>query len=164
MSKEVSRLESAINHHHAKEITMDLGRARRNVLFLRHLIDPQRNILSSIISIKRPFISDSIFVYFDDLRDDLDTVWLTADNLKLLLDGLFDVNEALLSHRTNEVITLLTVISASLMVPTFIAGFYGMNVPWLPFTNNPLAISFIYAIAFFIMLVVVVMIVKRPRS
>ncbi|MBM5789477.1 magnesium transporter CorA family protein [Candidatus Parcubacteria bacterium] len=164
MAQEVGRLEEAINLDHGKSITVELGHARRNVLYLRHLIDPQRNIIASLMHIQRPFIPETVFVYFDDLQDDLDTVWLTADNLKLLLDGLFDVNEALLSHRTNEVITILTIMSASLMVPTFIAGFYGMNVPWLPFAQSAPAVSLLYVATFFLMLMAVVWIIKRPRQ
>ncbi len=163
MTQEVARLEDEISHRHSKTITVDLGHARRNVLYLRHVIDPQRNIISSLINIKRPFFSDDVFVYLDDLQDSLDTIWLTADNLKLLLDGLFDVNEALLSHRTNEVITALAIISASLMIPTLIAGFYGMNVPWLPFAHSALFVSVLYLISFIAILGIAMMIVRRSR-
>lgn len=164
MVQEVNRLEEAISHKHDKAITVDLGRARRNVLYLRHVIDPQRNIISSLLHIKRPFIPEEVFVYFDDLQDDLDTIGITSDNLKLLLDGLFDVNEALLSHRTNQVITILTVITASLMVPTLLVGFYGMNVPWLPFIHDPQTFSYIFALSFFIVFLVMLILVRRQRS
>lgn len=163
MTREVARLEEEISHRNAKAITVELGHARRNVLYVRHIVDPQRNIISSLLNVKRPFIPEDMYVYFDDLQDSLDTIWLTSDNLKLLLDGLFDVNEALLSHRTNEVITILTVISASFMVPTFIAGFYGMNVPWLPFAHNPVFVSLLYFTTFLFILGVVLFIVRRSR-
>ncbi len=163
MAREVARLEAEISHRNAKEITVELGHARRNVLYVRHIVDPQRTIIASLLHVKRPFIPEDLFVYFDDLQDSLDTIWLTTDNLKLLLDGLFDVNEALLSHRTNEVITILTVISASLMAPTFIAGFYGMNVPWLPFAHNPIVVSVLYITTFVLILGLVLSIVRRSR-
>ena len=47
LTNEVSKLEQAIQHRHEKSITVQLGHARRNTLFLRHIIDPQRNILTS---------------------------------------------------------------------------------------------------------------------
>lgn len=163
LTNEFSRLEESINRNHNKTITIELGRVRRNILFLRHLISPQRNIISSLIEIKRPFLTEDSLVYFDDLRDLLDTVWSTSDNLKMLLDGLFDVNEALLSHKTNEVITLLTIISASLMLPSLIAGFYGMNVPWLPFVHRADLVSFIFVTSLVLMFVIVMLIIRRPR-
>ncbi len=164
MAQEINRLEEAIHQRHEKAITVDLGRARRNVLYLRHVIDPQRNIISSLLHVKRPFIPEEVFVYFDDLQDNLDTVGITADNLKLLLDGLFDVNEALLSHRTNEVITILTVITASLMVPTLLVGFYGMNVSWLPFTDQPRFFSIVFVLSFFVVMLLMLWVVRHRHS
>ncbi len=164
LTKEVHRLEEAIEHRHDKRLTVDLGHVRRNVLFLRHVIDPQRTMVTSLSNIKRSFISEDMAIYFDDVHDVLDTIWLSSDNLKLIIDGLFDVNEALLSHKTNEVVTLLTLVSAALMVPTLIAGFYGMNVPWLPYVQNAKIISLFYAVGFFGMLLIVLIIIKRPRS
>lgn len=163
LTHEFSELEDAISKNHNKIITVQLGRVRRNVMFLRHIISPQRNIISSLIEIKRPFLTEDSQVYFDDLRDLLDTVWSTSDNLKMLLDGLFDVNEALLSHKTNEVITLLTIISASLMLPSLIAGFYGMNVPWLPFAHRADLVSSIFIASLILMFVIVLWIIRRPR-
>ncbi|PJE76498.1 hypothetical protein COV05_03975 [Candidatus Uhrbacteria bacterium CG10_big_fil_rev_8_21_14_0_10_48_16] len=164
LTLEVRRLEQAIEKRHDKKITVDLGHARRNILFLRHVIDPQRTILSSLMNMKRSFISDDMTLYFDDVQDILDTIWMAADNLKLIVDGLFDVNEALLSHRTNEVVTLLTVVSASLMVPTLIAGFYGMNVPWLPYASDAKIVGLFYVFGLVGMALVVLVILRRSRS
>lgn len=161
LTLEVRRLEKAIEERHEKQITVDLGHTRRNILFLRHIIDPQRALLSSLTTLKRSFISDDMALYFDDVRDVLDTIWLATDNLKLIIDGLFDVNEALLSHRTNEIVTVLTFLSAVLMVPTLIAGFYGMNVPWLPYAGSPGVIGAFYVLGFCVVLMV--LLVMRSR-
>lgn len=163
LTLEVRRLEEAIEVRHDKRLTVDLGHARRNILFLRHIVDPQRTILSSFVHLKRDFIPEDVTVYFDDVHDVLDTIWLSTDNLKLLIDGLFDVNEALLSHRTNQVLTFLTFISAALMVPTLIAGFYGMNVPWLPLAADARFVSLLYVIGFLGMVLVVGAIIRRSR-
>ncbi|MBI4435431.1 hypothetical protein HY630_02065 [Candidatus Uhrbacteria bacterium] len=163
LTLEVRRLEEAIENRHDKRLTVDLGHVRRNILFLRHVIDPQRSVLASLAHLKRSFMTDDVVVYFDDVHDVLDTIWLSVDNLKLIIDGLFDVNEALLSHRTNEVVTLLTFISAALMVPTLIAGFYGMNVPWLPYATDARVISLLYVVGFFGMVMMVVFIIRRSR-
>lgn len=164
LTREVQRLEDSIEHKHDKILTVDLGHTRRNVLFLRHVIDPQRSMLTSLSNLKRSFLSTESHLYFDDLHDSLDTVWLSADNLKLIIDGLFDVNEALLSHKTNDIVTLLTIISAALMVPTLISGFYGMNVSWLPYKESPEVVAMFFLVGFLAMILLVVYITRRPRS
>ncbi|MFH1405339.1 MAG: magnesium transporter CorA family protein [Patescibacteria group bacterium] len=159
--EDVKRLELDLQNTHARKTTVELGRVRRNILYTRHIIDPQRKMLDVLKNTKRPFINKELAPYIGDTEDLLDTIWLTCDNLKLIIDGLFDVNEALLSHRTNRIVTLLTIISASLMAPTLIAGFYGMNVPWLPFIHSPSTIGLLYFIAFFVIIFAVLMIVLR---
>ena len=163
LTLEVRLLEEAIEVRHDRRLTVDLGHARRNILFLRHVVDPQRTILASLGHLKRDFIPDDLSVYFDDVHDVLDTIWLSTDNLKLIIDGLFEVNEALLSHRTNQIVTLLTFLSAALMVPTLIAGFYGMNVPWLPYAQDVRIVSLFYLVGFVGMALVVMGIIRRSR-
>jgi magnesium transporter len=163
LTTEVRRLEEAIEERHDKRLTVDLGHARRNILFLRHIVDPQRTILANVGHLKREIVPENLTVYFDDVHDVLDTIWLSTDNLKLIIDGLFEVNEALLSHRTNEVLTFLTFTSAVLMIPTLIAGFYGMNVPWLPYANDARVVSVLYLIGFVSMVLVVAGIIRRSR-
>ena len=161
---EVSRLEETIEHKYEKKITVDLGHARRNALFLRHIVDPQRNILTTLSSTKRTFLEEEQNIYFDDLHDVLDTISLTSDNLKHIVDGLFDINETLISHKTNEVITLLTIVSAALMVPTLISGFYGMNVDWLPYAFDPRFVSSLFVIGVVSMFVIIFIVLRRPEG
>ena len=49
------------------------------------------------------------------------------------------------------------------MVPTLIAGFYGMNASWLPFVENPKMVGLFYAIGLLGMLLVVAGIVYRKK-
>lgn len=169
LAAEVSRLEGEVLEGHGRGTTIELGNVRRDVLYLRHIIDPQRQILTSLGSLKRYFLPEELHVYFDDVDDILDMMWMTSGNLKLLIEGLFDVNEALLSHRTNDVIFLLTVLSSSMMAPTLIAGFYGMNVDWLPFVDRAEVIFLVYAVSFLVVVGAIALVVwrqrvKRPRA
>lgn len=143
LSRETHVLEKALHSKHAKQTTRRLGLLRRNLLFLRHIIDPQRIIVDQMKNAKKSFVPSELDVYFDDLKDTLDGMWVISDNLKNIVDGLFDVNEALLSHRTNEIIRVLTVISVVLMPPTLIASYYGMNVSNLPFADDIQTVSLI---------------------
>jgi len=134
--RDTTSIEEELQEFHNKETTRKLGSLRRNLLFMRHVVDPQRIIISQLINTRISFIPTDLNVYFDDLKDTLDGMWVVADNLKNIIDGLFDVNEALLTHRTNEIIRMLTVISVILMPPTLIASYYGMNVQDLPYDHD----------------------------
>ena len=55
-----------------------------------------------------------------------------------MIDALQDTHESWLSHKTNEVIRVLTIFSVTMLPLTFITGLYGMNV-LLPFGHHPFA-------------------------
>ncbi len=159
--RETNQVESSVYDEHTKVTTSRLGVVRRNILLMRHVIDPQRIVIQQIAQSKQPYVSNSLDLYFDDIRDTLDSIWVISDNLKNIIDGLFDVNEALLSHRTNEIIRLLTVISVLLMPPTLITGYYGMNTEGLPFASAPIVISIVIVASIFLFWVIIKLIDRK---
>ena len=76
---------------------------------------------------------------FQDLKDAIDSLFFYADELLESVNGLVNLhvsmssqrtNEA--SHRSNEVMRVLTVFSIFFMPLNFIAGIYGMNFEHMP--------------------------------
>ena len=104
---------------------------------------------------------ESLDIYFDDLKDTFDGMWVVADNLKNILDCLFDVNEAFLSHKTNEIIRILTIISVILMPPTLISSYYGMNIDRLPFAHSIELVSLIILFSLLVAFVLIIVLDKR---
>jgi magnesium transporter len=56
----------------------------------------------------------------------------TIESYHDLLNGLMDLYLSNLSQKTNEVMKILTIISAIFIPITFIAGVYGMNFDHMP--------------------------------
>ncbi|OGL94790.1 hypothetical protein A2348_04510 [Candidatus Uhrbacteria bacterium RIFOXYB12_FULL_58_10] len=136
LMRETHLLEEEVAEHNARETTIRLGALRRNVLHLLHSLEPQRRVIRKLGDMKRDFLPEEHRVYFEDLEDKLDGYRVNVANLHATVDTLFEVNETVLAHRTNDRLGTLTVISVSLMPPTLIASFYGMNVQGLPFANH----------------------------
>jgi magnesium transporter len=55
-----------------------------------------------------------------------------------ILTGTMDAFASVISNNMNVIMKRLTIISISLMIPTFITGFYGMNIA-LPYMQSPFA-------------------------
>jgi magnesium transporter len=145
MVRESEQVEDLVYDTHTRVTTKRLGILRRNILSMRQQIDPQRNLLKHFKNVKRTYMPATLEIYFDDVSDTLENSWTVLDNLKNIVDGLFDVNEAFLSHRTNDIIRILTIISVILMPPTLITGYYGMNVSNLPWSGNIWLVSGVVA-------------------
>ena len=60
-----------------------------------------------------------------------------ADELMEEVNNLLSIHLAMASHRTNEVMRVLTVFSAFFLPLTFIVGIYGMNFDRMPELRSP---------------------------
>ncbi len=69
---------------------------------------------------------------YQDLRDTAESYLFYADQLVEQTQSLLSMQLALASHRTNEVMRVLTVFSAFFLPLTFIVGVYGMNFRHMP--------------------------------
>jgi magnesium transporter len=67
-----------------------------------------------------------------DLRETAESYQFYADQLLDEAQNLIAMHLAVASHRTNEVMRVLTVFSAFFLPLTFIAGVYGMNFRYMP--------------------------------
>jgi magnesium transporter len=66
------------------------------------------------------------------VRDTAESYLFYADQLLDETQGLLGTYLAVASHRTNEVMRVLTVFSAFFLPLTFIVGIYGMNFEHMP--------------------------------
>lgn len=105
---------------------------KRNLINLRRIVAPERDLLNILTRHDSPIFSDKTNVYFQDVYDHLVRVTDTVDSYRDLLSGALDANLAVISNDLNVVMRTLTAFSIILMSDALIAGIYGMN-----FTNMP---------------------------
>lgn len=146
----LQEVEKSIYEGETRDVVMDLAVTRRNILSLRKIISPQRLILQTLINAKKSFLGHDVEVYFGDILDKFERAYVSLTNHHDLVKGFNETNEALISHKTNDVMKILTVISVTLLPLTLMASIYGMNVH-LPLANNPAA----FWIILFIMILII---------
>jgi magnesium transporter len=74
---------------------------------------------------------------FQDLREAADHYLFYAEQLLEEAQNLIAMHLAVASHRTNDVMRILTVFSAFFLPLTFIVGVYGMNFEYMPELRRP---------------------------
>ncbi len=162
IGKQISDLENEIYSGEQDTKTVKgLAIHRRNILQFRRILDPQRYLISNLSHIRKPFLDESLVIYFDNINDYLSKIWSITDTYRDTIDGLHVTVESLINHRTNKVISALTVISVSLMPLTLLSGIYGMNITGLPNAENPKWVWLMFASLLTIVLLVVILMKKR---
>lgn len=133
---------------------------RRNVLNSRRILDPQRYLVANLSHIRKDFLDESLSVYFDDIKDNLDKLWAIVDTFKETIDGLHLTVESIVDQRTNKVIGVLTIISVGLMPLTLLSGIYGMNIV-LPFQDRPEIVLTFFSTVIFAIICLILILKKR---
>jgi magnesium transporter len=100
---------------------------RRELLTIRRAIWPQRDAINSLIRDGSHLISNEVQIYLRDCYDHTVQVMDMVETYRELATGLMDVYLSAVSNKMNEIMKLLTVVSAIFIPLTFIAGVYGMN-------------------------------------
>ena len=137
----------------AEDVSLQaLQDARRQLVMIRRIAGPQREMVRDLLHNPSPFVSDPTRGF---LRDTHDHIAQTAELGDALRDTAVALSSELLSmvgHRSNEIMKMLTLM-ASIFIPlTFIAGIYGMNFEHMPELKEPYG----YGLVLGLMLVVAI--------
>lgn len=125
-----------------RKMIEDITLIRRDIIALRRIIRPQIGIVANLEKVDRAFIHEDLDVYFGDILDHLQKASDLLSDHAEVIEVLAESADTLASHRINEVMRILTVISVIMLPLTLISGIYGMNVT-LPMQENSLAFALI---------------------
>lgn len=110
----------------------DLFTTRRNLLLLRQVISPMRDLVYRMLNSQKLPQIERKKEYYTDIHDH----FLKLDEMiEASREFTTDIRESYISlnsHQTNHVMKVLTVITTIFMPLTFIAGIYGMNFENMP--------------------------------
>ena len=74
---------------------------------------------------------------FKDLEEHIDRAYRLSKAALEKLDSLYSFYRAKMDEKMNNIMFVLTIISAIFLPLTLITGFFGMNTTDLPFTQTP---------------------------
>lgn len=135
LSDKIDELEGAIFRDFDIGTQQEIFRLKRNILKIRHVLSPERDVLNTLLRRDSPVFSEADTRYFQDIHDHLQRVLDSIDTFRDLLSSALDSYLTVVSNRLNNVVKTLTASSIILMSMTLIAGIYGMNFVHMPELN-----------------------------
>ena len=112
-------------------LSSEIFALKRGLLQMRHIADPTRDVVT-VLQRRDQEAGGRQSAAFQDLHDHVSRIVGTIDTYREVLSGALDVYLAIESNRMNAVMKRLTSYSIILLLPTLIAGIYGMNFDDLP--------------------------------
>ncbi|MBS4199410.1 magnesium/cobalt transporter CorA [Bacillus sp. FJAT-49732] len=138
------------NRRPMRLLLQDLYDTRHDLLSIRHVISPMRDLVYRIINSERLKEFRPKMEYFTDIHNHLVKLSEMIEENRELTTDIRDSYLSLNAHQTNRIMQVLTLITTIFMPLTFIAGIYGMN-----FVNMPeLQLKYGYFGTLFVMVII----------
>jgi magnesium transporter len=133
--KPLAAAESAIDafeatvfgEHEFTDLLRRIYLEKRRVTQMRRMLSHTQDAVQKLVPASEPTAP-----LYQDLRENAESMHYYADELVDDVNNLLSIQFALASHRTNEVVRILTVFSVFFLPLTFIVGVYGMNFDYMP--------------------------------
>ncbi len=115
----------------------ELLRLKRLVFAVHRLASQHRAPLEAFLRPDFPFVGgDSVEPYFRDLNERLGRLLDALVAAKESVNGAFDIYVSQVSHRTNDIMKVLTIASVTLLPASVILGFFGTSFEEPPISTT----------------------------
>ena len=104
----------------------------RDIVELKRIVRPQREVVNRLSRERFDLVSEDLAQYFSDINDHLIRINELADSHREIVNSSLQVYYSTVSTKTNEIIKVLTLLTALFIPPTFLVGLWGMNFKFMP--------------------------------
>ena len=132
----VEELEDQLFDENAPVLTVQRRsfKLRKSLVLLRRVVLPMRELVNTLMRRDLHLVGDGLMPYYQDVYDHVLRAAEWTDSLRDLVTSILETNLTIQGNRMNVISKKVTGWAAIIAVPTFITGFYGMNVPYPGFS------------------------------
>jgi magnesium transporter len=109
---------------------------RKSLVLLRRIVIPMREVVNALMRRDLHVVTDDLMPYYQDVYDHVLRAAEWTDSLRDLVNSILEANLTIQGNRLNVITKKVTSWAAIIAVPTFVTGFYGMNVPYPGFSRQ----------------------------
>ena len=123
------------NDSQAREVQRRSFQLRKSLVMLRRVVLPMREVVNALMRRDLHLLSDPMQPYYQDVYDHVLRATEWTESLRDLVTTILETNLTIQGNRMNVITKKVTSWAAIVAVPTFVTGFYGMNVPYPGFSK-----------------------------
>ncbi|MBU0613589.1 magnesium transporter CorA family protein [Patescibacteria group bacterium] len=140
LSLDIDSSEKEIFSGNEKKMVEEILVIRRNITDFRKIMQVHKKTLQKLTSWLQAndnFAITKNDLHYSNLIDHTKEFWDALGGYKEAIEALQETNESLISHRINDIMKTLTVISLTMLPVTVIASIFGMNFKSIPLADSP---------------------------
>jgi len=157
VSASVRQVEERIFRQEVHEALHAIASLRRDIIALRSILKAQMAVVQTLIHGNWSVIHEDLDPYWGDIGDHLSLLCSSLDQYSEVISGISDTVDTLASHRIDEVVRILTLVTVFTLPLTLLATLFGMNIrlpfsehPWLFYTLLGLGLAFSAALIWYL--------------
>jgi magnesium transporter len=131
VGQQIDEVEDAVLTNPDRAILRTIFDLKRDLLTLRHITGPQRDLLQSLTTPRTERIGAETQLYLRDVYDHTVRIAEEVDSFRDLVSSSLDAYLTSISNRLGEQTRRLTVVATIFLPLTFLTGFFGMNFAFL---------------------------------
>ena len=128
MQESIEKLEDEAVANPSPEFLSEISQEKRELLGLRRVIGPQRDVIALLSRGEVPFIRESCRVYFRDVQDHLARAVEMIELYRELIVSARDLYLSSINNNLNQIMKTLTIVTVITAVLNVVTGFFGMNI------------------------------------
>lgn len=132
LGSRIEELEDAVLEDPSNEVLNQITVYKREINYLRKSIRPARDLIMSFTKCDNDIVDEKTTPFLKDLQDLSFQATEALDSYREMLTDQLGIYNTTISNKLNEIMKLLTVLSAIFIPLSFIAGVYGTNFEYVP--------------------------------
>ena len=145
LGEALEKIEDEVLQRPQTSCVAKLHEHKRTLMQLRRFVWPERDVCNALLHDESGIVSKQTKIFLRDAYDHTVQIMDFIESYRDVVSGLMEMYLSAVGMRTNEIMRVLTVMSAIFIPLTFVAGVYGMNfdyddgkMPWnLPELHQP---------------------------
>jgi magnesium transporter len=133
LGDEIDDLEADVMRKPNNWVVERLFQVRRDLLQIRHAVNPQREVFNQLTNRDSKFIKPDRVVYFRDVYDHLIRLTDELDSYRELVSTTLDIYLSQVNNNLSEIMKRLTGVTVVLATIAAISGIFGMSEAGLAF-------------------------------
>lgn len=132
LGESIDRIQDQVLENSGERFLGEIHHMRRNVIILKRSLWPLRSVVFGMKHSEGGLFDQGTQIYLRDATEHVEQVIDSIETMEKSLSSALEIFLSSNGNRMNDIMRVLTVLSAFFIPLTFIVGVYGMNFKYMP--------------------------------